>query len=190
MVRIKYIQRNCFNETQQKYFENLTGGKRGTGSSIEAFFTPEGGLKGPFNAWLRSPEIGDVAQRLGEAIRFEISLLPRHRELAILVVASYWEAKYEFWAHEKIARREGVDEGLIESLKSGVRPDFVLPMDALIYDFSREVIDERKVSDRHFKEAVLQLGEAGVVDLVMLLGYYTLVSMTLNVFEVPVPVGK
>lgn len=190
MSRIPYIGRERFTEAQQRLFENITGGKRGKGRPLETFLTPEGGLRGPFNALLYSPTIGDAAQRLGEAVRFESSLPPRLRELVILTVVVYWNAQYAVCAHEKIARREGLDEHLIESLKAGVRPDFENPTDALIYDFAREVIDKQRVSDRVYKEAVALLGEAEVVDLVILLGYYTMVSMMLTVFEVPVPTGE
>jgi 4-carboxymuconolactone decarboxylase len=127
---------------------------------------------------------------LGEAIRFESSLSPRLRELVILTVVTSWDAQYASWAHERIARREGLDEHMIESLKAGVRPDFENPTDALIYDFAREVIDMQRVSDQLYTEAVALLGEAGVVDLVILLGYYTMVSMILTVFEVPLPTGE
>ena len=190
MSRIPYIGRESLTEAQQRLFENITGGKRGKGHPLETFLTPEGGLRGPFNALLYSPTIGDAAQRLGETVRFESSLSPRLRELAILTVVVYWNAQYAVCAHERIARREGLDEHLIESFKAGVRPDFENPTDALIYDFVREVIDRQRLSDRVYNEAVALLGEAGVVDLVILLGYYTTVSMILTVFEVPVPTGK
>ena len=190
MSRIPFVQRESFTETQKALFENITGGKRANGSPVETFFTPEGGLRGPFNAWLYSPVIGDAAQQLGEAIRFGSSLAPRHRELAILTVAARWNAHYEWWAHEKIGRREGVDKRLIESLEASIRPDFEDTTDALIYDFAREVVDKQRVSDPVYEEAVSLLGEAGVVELVILLGYYAMVSMTLNVFEVPVPASE
>ena len=144
MSRIPYIGRESFTEAQQRLFENITGGKRGKGQPVETFFTSEGGLRGPFNAFLYSPTIGDAAQRLGEAIRFESSLSPRLRELVILTVVTSWDAQYASWAHERIARREGLDEHLIEGLKAGVRPDFENPTDTLIYDFAREVIDKQR----------------------------------------------
>lgn len=187
MSRISCIRRKDFTDAQRRFFENLTGGRRGKGRPIESFFFPEGGLTGPFDPWIHSPTLGDAAQRLGEAVRFESSLLPRHRELAILAVAVHWNARYELFAHEKIARSEGLEENLIESLKAGGRPEFQHPMDAMVYDFSQAVIRERKISDRLFREAVSQLTEPGVVDLAILLGYYMLVSITLNVFEVPAP---
>jgi 4-carboxymuconolactone decarboxylase len=190
MSRIPYITEKHFTEAQQRTFENITGGNRGKGRPMETFLTPEGGLRGPFNAWLYSPEIGDATQRLGQVIRFESSLLPRHRELAILMVAAYWGAEYEWWAHEKIAIREGVEEPLIESLKAGVRPTFEQTADALVYDFAWGVIDTQKVSDSLYRQTVSVFGEVGVVELVILLGYYTMVSMTLNVFEVSAPAGE
>ena len=112
---------------------------------------------------------------------------PKLRELAILTVAAKWQAQYEWWAHAKIAQREGLDDHIIESLKKRTHPDFDDPAQAIVYNFAREVIDQQKVSDHHYKQAVDQLGEEIVVELVILLGYYTLISMTLNVFEVPLP---
>ena len=146
-------------------------------------------MSGPFNAWLRSPVLGEAAQRLGEAVRFESTLPPQLRELEILIVAAKWKAQYEWWAHERIARREGLDEGVIASVKAETSPDFSNPIEGLVYNFARELLDQHRVSDHLYDEAVELLGEAGVVELVILLGYYTLVSMTLNVFEVPVPSG-
>ena len=190
MSRISYITPENFTEAQQHLFKSITGGKRGEGRAPEDLLNAEGGMSGPFNAWLRSPVLGEAAQRVGEAVRFESALPPQLRELAILVVAAKWKAQYEWWAHEKIARREGLDEGVIESVKAETPPDFSNPTESVVYNFARELLDEHRVSDHLYDEAVELLGEAGVVELVILLGYYTLVSMTLNVFEVPVPVGE
>ena len=190
MSRISYITPENFTEAQEGLFKNITGGKRGEGRAPEDLLNSEGGMSGPFNAWLRSPVLGDAAQRLGETVRFESTLPPQLRELAILIVAAKWKAQYEWWAHERIARREGLDEGVIESVKTETVPDFSDPTGAVVYNFARELLDEHRVSEVLHAEAVELLGEAGVVELVILLGYYTLVSMTLNVFEVPVPAGE
>jgi len=187
MSRLPYILRDTFNEVQQKLFDNITGGKRGKGRSPETFLTPEGGMKGPFNAWFFSPVFGEAVQRLGEVVRFENSIPPPLRELAILVVAAKWQAQYEWWAHEKIARKEGLDSKVITGLKAGILPDFTHPSEAVVYNFARELITQRKVSNQCYAKAVELLGEAGVVELVILLGFYTLVSMSINVFEVSVP---
>ena len=190
MSRISYITPKNFTEAQQRLFKSITGGKRGEGRAPEDLLNSEGGMSGPFNAWLRSPMLGEAAQRVGETVRFESVLPPQLRELAILVVAAKWKAQYEWWAHERIARREGLDEGVIESVKAETPPDFSNSTESVVYNFARELLDEHRVSDHLYDEAVELLGETGVVELVILLGYYTLVSMTLNVFEVLVPVGE
>jgi 4-carboxymuconolactone decarboxylase len=190
MSRISYITPENFTEAQQLLFKSITGGKRGEGRSPEDLLNSERGMSGPFNAWLRSPVLGEAAQRLGETVRFESVLSPQLRELAILIVAAKWKAQYEWWAHERIARREGLDEGVINSVKAETPPDFSNPTETVVYNFARELLDEHRVSDPLYDEAAELLGEAEVVELVILLGYYTLVSMTLNVFEVPVPAGE
>ena len=190
MGRLPYILRDAFNEDQQRLFDNITGGRRGKERLTGTFLTPEGGMKGPFNALFYRPVFGEAAQRLGEVVRFENSIPPPLRELAILVVAAKWHAQYEWWAHEKIARKEGLDPKVIASLKAGILPDFTHPDETVVYHFTRELIDQQKVSDQRYANAVELLGEAGVVELVMLLGYFTLVSMSLNVFDVSVPDGE
>ena len=190
MSRISYITPENFTEAQQLLFKSITGGKRGEGRSPEDLLNSERGLSGPFNAWLRTPVLGEAAQRVGETVRFESAIPPQLRELAILIVAAKWKAQYEWWAHERIARREGLDEQIIESVKAETPPNFSNPTETVVYNFARQLLDEHRVSTHLYNEAVELLGEAMVVELVILLGYYTLVSMTLNVFEVPVPVGE
>ena len=190
MSRISYITPENFTEAQERLFKSITGGKRGAGQAPEDLLNLEGGMSGPFNPWLRSPVLGDAAQRLGETVRFESALPPQLRELAILIVAAKWKAQYEWWAHERIARQEGLDERIIDSVKTETPPDVSNPTETVVYNFAHELLDQHRVSDNLYDEAVELLGEAGVVELVILLGYYTLVSMTLNVFEVPVPTGE
>ncbi len=190
MSRIPYITPEGFTEVQQKLFDNITGGKRGEGRTVESFLNAAGGLDGPFNAWLFSPALGEPTQRLGAAVRFESTLPPQLRELAILMVAVKWQAQFEWWAHEIIARETGLDAGVIASLKAGRLPAFTQPSEAVVYHFAQALLNQQHVSDQHYQAALELLGEAGVVELVILLGYYTLISMTLNTFEVPVPEGE
>ena len=190
MSRISYITPDNFTEAQERLFKSITSGKRGEGRAPEDLLNSEGGMSGPFNPWLRTPVLGDAAQRLGETVRFESAISPQLRELAILIVAAKWKARYEWWAHEKIARREGLDERIIESVKAETPLDCSNPTETVVYNFARELLDEHRVSDHLYNEAAELLGEEGIVELVILIGYYTLVSMTLNVFEVPVPAGE
>jgi 4-carboxymuconolactone decarboxylase len=190
MSRIPYITTESFTDAQKRLCEGITGGKRSHGRSLESFFTNEGGLRGAFNAFLYNPVIGEAAQRLGEVLRFEGSLPPLLRELAILTVAAKWEAQYERWAHESIGRKHGLDECVIKSLKAGEQPDFDSREQALVFAFCRELLETGHISERLYAKAAELLGEAGVVELVILLGYYTTIAMILNVFEIPIPAGK
>lgn len=190
MSRLPIIQPNDFSPAQQRIFDSITGGKRSAVSSTGSPLTAEGGLRGPFNALLYSPVIGDAVQRVGEAVRFEGTLPAQLRELAILTVAAEWQANFEWWAHERIAREVGLDGAIIDGVKAGVLPDDAEPEQRMVYAFAREVIEQHHVSDEHYTAAVAMLGQAAVVELVLLMGYYTLIAMTLNVFTVPVPDGE
>ncbi|GMU41242.1 MAG: carboxymuconolactone decarboxylase [Chloroflexota bacterium] len=149
---------------------------------------PRGGLRGPFDPWLRSPQLADRAQRLGEFCRFHSSLPPRLSEMAIIVTGAYWKSQYEFYAHARLAREAGLPDAVIEAIRTGVRPDVTGP-EAAIYDFVTEFLNTKRVSDATYARAIEVFGERGVVDLVGIVGYYGLVSMTLNVFDVPLPAG-
>ncbi len=146
-------------------------------------------LGGPFNVLLRSPEMGNLAQKLGEHIRFRSSLPARLNEMAILMTAKWWSSQYEWYAHRPLAVNAGLSEGIIEAIRGGRRPERMRPDEAVVYDFSTELRDRRRVSDATFARAVERLGEQGVVDLIGVMGYYDLVSMALNVDRYPLPDG-
>jgi 4-carboxymuconolactone decarboxylase len=150
---------------------------------------PRGSLGGPFQAWLRSPTLADRAQKLGEFCRFNSSLEKRLSELAILMTAKRWTAQFEWYAHEPMAREGGLDQSIIDAIREGRTPTFDKSDEAAIYDFVSEYYASNRVSQATYDRVVGELGERGVVDLVGVLGYYALVSMTLNVFEMPVPDG-
>jgi len=190
MSRLPIIQPQEFTPAQQRIFESITGGKRKSVSAAGSSTTAEGGLRGPFNALLYSPIIGDAVQRVGEAVRFEGALPPQLRELAILTVAAEWQAQYEWWAHERIARAEGLNDAIIVGVKSGMLPESADPEERMIYGVVRELIDQHHIADERYAAAVALFGEAAVVELVLLVGYYTLIAMTLNAFAVAVPPGE
>jgi 4-carboxymuconolactone decarboxylase len=149
-----------------------------------------GGLNGPFNVTLRSPEMGDLAQKLGAQLRFHSSLPNRLSELAILMTARFWSAQYEWFAHRKLALAAGLDAAIIEAIASGQRPVFHQPDEEIVYNFSKELLTTKQVSDAAFKAAVDKFGERGVVDLTGLMGYYCFVSMMLNIDRYPLPDGE
>jgi len=146
-------------------------------------------LNGPYNAWLRSPELGLKLMEIGTALRFSTTLTPRTTELAILITGRDWTAQFEWWAHERFARRAGIEDKIIETIRKRARPELSDPTDRAVYDFCTELIETRKVGDATYAAAVAALGEAGVMELITLTGFYGLVSMTLNTFQVPLPKG-
>lgn len=146
-------------------------------------------LNGPFNVLLRSPEMGNHAQKLGEYVRFKTSVPRRLNEMAILMTARFWYSQYEWYAHEKLALDAGLSPAVIDDIRAGRRPEAMQADETAIYDFCAELRERRRVSDRTFRAAVELLGEKGVVDLIANLAYYDLVSMALNVDRYPLPEG-
>ena len=144
-------------------------------------------LGGPYNALLRSPELADRAQKLGEYVRYNSSLPPRLSELAILVVARHWTAQYEWYAHSRLALAAGLPPQVVASIAEGKRPAGMQADEAAVYDFCRELHEDKSVSDAAYKAVHDLFGERGAVDLLGISGYYTLVSMVLNVDGAPLP---
>jgi 4-carboxymuconolactone decarboxylase len=144
---------------------------------------------GPFNVFLRSPELGDIAQQLGARVRFHSSLPDRLKEMAILLTARDWTAQYEWSAHKRLALQAGLKPDLVDAIAAGRRPAAMQPDESALYAFTTELLDTRQVDDPTFRAAVAAFGERGVVDVIGLLGYYQLVSMALNVDRYPLPDG-
>jgi 4-carboxymuconolactone decarboxylase len=146
-------------------------------------------LEGPFNVFLRSPEMGNLSQKLGEYLRFRSAVPKRLNEMAILMTARWWSSQYEWYLHKPIAVSAGLNAAVIDAIQAGHRPAQMQPDEAILYDFCTELRDGRRVSDGTFKAALGLLGEGGVVDLIGTMGYYDLVSMALNVDRYPLPDG-
>ena len=157
---------------------------------VEHLFAGErGGMNGPFNVLLRSPETGDLAQKLGAQLRFHSALSAKQRELAIIVTARYWTAQYEWTAHRKLAMQAGISPAIADAIAAGKRPPSLEPDEEIVYNFCNEILNTKQVSDATYKAAVDKLGERGVVDLTALVGYYQFVSMILNLDRYPLPDG-
>jgi len=150
---------------------------------------PRKSMGGPFNAWLRSPELADRLQAVGEHLRFHSSVPPRLNEFAILITARAWDADYEWSAHYPLALRAGLKPAVADDLAKGKRPAAMAADEAAVYDFVTELRRTHRVSDPTYAAAKAVLGDQGVVDLIALSGYYDLVSMTLNTAQVAAPAG-
>ena len=150
---------------------------------------PRKGMRGPFSALLRSPDLADSAQKLGEYVRFKTSIAPRLNELAILLTARHWTAQYEWYAHRRLAMHAGLSPEIADAIAEGKRPGAMNPEETIVYNFCHELLDTGQVSDASYKAVVDKFGERGAVDIIGVTGYYSLVAMVLNVDRVPIPDG-
>ena len=144
-------------------------------------------VRGPFAAFIHAPVFGNLAQSLGAHCRYNTAVPPRLSEFAILCTARLWRAQYEWYAHEPMALKAGVAPQTVRDLKAGRAPKKAKKDERAIYDFVQELYKTRRVSDKTYKRVHDALGTRGTVELVGILGYYTLISMTLNVFRADLP---
>jgi len=155
----------------------------------EVIAGPRGSFIGPLRAVIHWPELADHWQKLGALVRFGTDFPPRLSELAILVTARAWDAQFEWYAHEPIARKAGIAEGVIAAIRAGRRPALSDPDQQAVYDYAAELHETHTVSQKTYARAHERFGTLGVVQLTALLGYYTMVAMTLNTHAIPLPEG-
>jgi 4-carboxymuconolactone decarboxylase len=151
---------------------------------------PRGGLRGPFNAWLRSPELADRLQKVGEYLRFNTSLDKRVNEMAIIMTAQAWGSQYEWYAHAPLAIKAGLDPSIVAAIGAGGKPVNMKDDEAIVWEFTTQLRRDHSVDDAIYARAVEKFGEQGVMDLIAVNGYYDVVSMTLNVARVMPPAGE
>jgi len=148
-------------------------------------------LDGPFHMWLRSPELGDRLQKVGEYIRFQTSLPHDLNEFAILIQAREWNAQFEWYVHYPLAIKAGLKPNVAADLQLGKRPQGMTPDVAMIYDFSIQLVrNKANIPDDLYETVRNRFGDQGVMDLMAVNGYYGLVSMTLNLARVALPPGE
>jgi 4-carboxymuconolactone decarboxylase len=176
MSRLSHLEPAKMTPQQKRVYDDLLSG-------------PRGGARGPFNAWLRVPPLADHAQKLGAFCRFGTSLGPKLSELAIIITARHFKAEFEWYAHARLAREAGVPEAIISAVLANRRPEFEDERQASVHDFCATLFAKNRVDDATYKRAVAAVGEAGVVEIVGTIGYYSLVSLTLNAFQVELPDG-
>ena len=168
--------------------ERMTPEQRRVAEAIQS--GPRGaGLRGPFNALLRSPDLCDYVQKLGEYVRFKSSIPRKLNELAIIITGRHWTAQYEFYAHRKMALDAGLASAVADAIGEGRRPEGMDADETLVYDFTMELLKTGQVPDALYQRTADRFGERGVIDLVGAAGYYSLVSLVLNVAQVPLPPG-
>jgi len=178
MARLPTLEQSQMSDRQKQVYDVIATGKRGN-------------VRGPLAIWLHRVDLADKAQALGQYCRYDSSLAPRLSELAILTTARIWDATFEWQAHLSPALAAGLNPSVIDSLSADEHPIFAAEDEALVYEFTRELNINRGVSDELYERVFSILGKAGVVDLVGILGYYALISMTIKTFDIdPIPVDE
>ena len=183
-MRLKPLRPGELTAEQRALYDAINGGPRGP-----VHVLPDGSLQGPFNAMLHNPTVGAPLQRLGSALRYEGLLPPQARELAILAVAAAHASEFEWHAHSRIAAELGVAPEQIEAIRRRERPVLDDEVAQAALDVAGAIIGGRDLDDEEYERAVRLLGEAGLVELTVLVGYYGILAVQLQMFRVPLPPG-
>lgn len=176
-MRLTPIDRNNLEQDQKNVLEAIENGPRG--NSRTHF-----GTTGPFGAWVRAPSVGDAIQRTGEAIRFGTTLESNVQEVAICTVGAFYRSKFEFSAHQALAIKAGVSEVGLDQIKKGEPPE-ISGDELLSYQIARQMLTEHGIQDDTYSRAVKRFTQTGMIELVATIGYYCLISLTLNSFNIP-----
>lgn len=176
-MRVRDLTHDEMSAAQRRVAEAAASGKRGR-------------MPAPLRAWIHSPDMGNRAQSLGEFLRYDTTLGPYLSELAILVTARVWTSHYEWFAHKREGLKAGIEPEVITAIAARQTPNLADPKSRLVYDYATTLHRDHGVPAEMHEAAQAALGEQGVVELVGLLGYYTLVAMTLNAFDIGLPDGE
>ena len=176
-MRLKLLSPGEMSANQKETYDESIAGKRGKPPA-------------PMMAWLNSPEMARHATRLGEVLRYDTMFPAKLSELAILVTARHWSSHYEWFAHKRLALAGGMDPKIIEDIRDRRTPHFDDPKARMIYDVAKSLHEGHGLTKALYDEAVNVLSLRGVVEVIGLCGYYTMVSMTLNTFEFELPDGQ
>lgn len=187
MTRLPYITDDNLSDDQQAVWDCVTNGRRGP---AKGFISEEGGLVGPFNAPLYAPATGRRVVELGEALRFDTEVDNRLLELAVCMVGAHWRSNFEWFAHSRMAIEAGIAPSTVAAIETGDEPELTEPDERAVYDLTKGLLDQGRVASEVYEAAIEHVGQKGLVELVQLIGYYGLVSLTLNVFEVELPPGN
>jgi 4-carboxymuconolactone decarboxylase len=176
-MRLKLLSPGEMSADQKQTYDEAIAGKRGSAPA-------------PMMAWLNSPAMARHATRLGEELRFNTLFPAKLSEIAILVTARHFTAHYEWWAHRRLALKGSMDPKIIDAIRDRRTPTFDDPQGKTIYEVAKSLHEGHGLSKTLYDEAVAVLTERGLIEIIGLCGYYTLVSLTLNTFEFGLPQGE
>jgi 4-carboxymuconolactone decarboxylase len=184
MTRLPYAQRSSLGAEGQQLWDSIVDGRG------DLLVTAEGGLAGPFNAFVTAPGAGRRLSSLGVTLRFHTSIERRLSEIAIITVGARWKTEFEWFAHAAMAREHGVSGPVVDAIGQGTEPPFEASDERAVYQVARQLSAVGRLDRDVYDAAHAFLGDAGMVELVSLCGYYTLISFLLNAFDVPLPPGN
>ena len=184
MSRLPYLRYDDLDADGQKLWDGIVGSR---GSQL---VTPEGGLSGPFNAFVHTTDVGRRLSALGATLRFGTSIERRLSEVAIITVGARWQAEFEWYAHSRMAREHGVPDAVVDAIGRGEDPPFEADDERTVYAAASQLAADGHLDAETYAAAQQLLGDAGLVELVALCGYYSLISFVLNAFDVGLPPGQ
>jgi len=187
-ARIPKLDPDSLDDEQSSLYDAIAGGRRAQGPQLFKLADAEGRLEGPFNAFLLQPRLGSALQALGSAVRYDTGLDDRCREIAILVVAAHWQSDFEWYAHEAVARSAGLGDAELAALRAG-RHGELAGREAAVARTAAALMARGDLDDAEYRSAVGEVGEAGLFELLTLVGYYATLALQLRVFRVPAPDG-
>ena len=176
MARIPLPSPEQMNPDQRRVYDKIVSGRRGR-------------IQGPLRAALYNADLADRWQALGELLRYNTQLTPRQSELAILITGRACRSPFEWYAHRAEAEKAAIETDVIEALLAEQVPEGLSEADAAIVAFARELNQHNSVSDATYARALRAFDPRTLVELTALVGYYTMVAMTLNTHEIPLPEG-
>jgi 4-carboxymuconolactone decarboxylase len=185
--RLMKLTPESLDAEQRSLYDAIATGPRARGPRVFPLTDGDGGLEGPFNAFLLQPRLGQALQAVGSSVRFETSLTDRAREVAILVVAAARDSAFEWHAHAAIGRLTGLTDDELEALRSDrfeVLPD---EYERVVADTARTLVAHGDLDDERYGRAAEVLGLPTLFELLTLVGYYSLLAVQLRVFRVPLP---
>ena len=183
MTRLPYLRYDDLDSDGQQVWDGIVGSRGGE------LVNPEGGLIGPFNSFVHAPGVGRRLSSLGAMLRFKTSIDRRLTEIAIITVGARWKAEFEWWAHARMARERGVPDAVVDAIARGDEPAFEADDERTVYSVARQLANTGQLTQAAFDAGQRLLGDEGMVELVALCGYYTLISFLLNAFAVELPAG-
>lgn len=185
-ARLAKLTPGSLGADQRAVYDAIAGGRRAQGPQLFRLVDADGGLEGPFNAFLLQPRLGGALQAVGSAVRYETSLTDRAREIAILVVAAHWDSAFEWYAHEAVGRHVGLTDDELAALREQ-RFDLLPARERVVARTAALLLSHADLDDAAYDEAAAALGLDGLFELLTLVGYYAALALQMRVFRVALP---